>query len=116
MGRARLGFGPLEIGTHSICSAAAMSMFLADVPVYTIMLLGRWSSDAFLRYIRRQVQQFSSGISAQMIISEDFFTIPERASHDNPRVPGNHNNFSACSHRGLDVTRLSQQPTFALFY
>ncbi len=48
MGRARLGFGPLEIGTHSIRSAAAMSMFLADVPVYTIMLLGRWSSDAFL--------------------------------------------------------------------
>ncbi len=44
MGRARLGFGPLEIGTHSIRSAAAMSMFLADVPVYTIMLLGRWSS------------------------------------------------------------------------
>ena len=116
MGRARLGFGPLEIGTHSIRSAAAMSMFLADVPVYTIMLLGRWSSDAFLRYIRRQVQQFSRGISARMIISEDFFTIPERASRDDPRVSGNRNNFSARSHCGLDATRLSQQPTFALFY
>jgi hypothetical protein len=43
MGRAHLGFGPLEIGTHSIHFTAAMSMFLADVPVYTIMLLGCWS-------------------------------------------------------------------------
>jgi hypothetical protein len=88
MGRARLGFGPLEIGTHSIRSAAAMSMFLADVPVYTIMLLGRWSSDAFLHYILHQVQQFSSGISTRMIISDDFFTISERASCDDPRVSG----------------------------
>jgi hypothetical protein len=31
-------------------------------------------------------------------------------------VSGNCNNFSACSHRGLDMMRLSQQPTFALFY
>jgi hypothetical protein len=58
MGRARLGFGPLEIGTHSIHSAAAMSMFLADVLVYTIMLVGCWSSDAFLRYIHHQVQHY----------------------------------------------------------
>jgi hypothetical protein len=116
MGRARLGFGPLEIGTHSIRSAAEMSMFLADMLVYTIMLLGRWSSDAFLHYICCQVQQFSSGISARMIISEDFFTIPERASHDDPRVSGNHHNFLARSHCGLDVTRLLQQPSFALFY
>ncbi len=64
MGRAHLGFGPLQIGTHSIHFTAAMSMFLADVPVYTIMLLGRWSSNAFLHYIHQQVQQFSSGISA----------------------------------------------------
>jgi hypothetical protein len=80
------------------------------------MLLGRWSSNAFLHYIHQQVQQFSSGISAWMIISEDFFTIPERASCDDPQVSGNCNNFSARSHRGLDMTRLLQQPTFALFY
>jgi hypothetical protein len=40
-----------------------MAMFLAKVPVYTIMLLGRWSSDDFLRYIRKQVKEFSKGIS-----------------------------------------------------
>jgi hypothetical protein len=53
-----------------------MAMFLAGVPVFTIMLLGRWSSDAFLRYIRKQVKEFSAGISQKMILHEDFFTIP----------------------------------------
>ncbi len=39
-----LGFTADKI--HSTCSGAAMAMYLA--PVFTIMLLGRWSSDAFL--------------------------------------------------------------------
>ena len=56
-----------EIGTHSIRSGAAMSMYLGEVPVYTIMMLGRWSSDAFLRYIRKQVEQFSHNVSRKMI-------------------------------------------------
>ena len=54
----RIGFQKGEIGTHSIRSGAAMAMYLGEIPVYTIMMLGRWSSDAFLRYIRKQVEQF----------------------------------------------------------
>jgi hypothetical protein len=53
-----------------------MAMYLSGVPVFTIMLLGRWSSDAFLRYIRKQVQEFSSGVSSKMIQKEEFFTVP----------------------------------------
>ena len=34
-----------------------MAMYLGDCPVYSIMMIGRWSSDAFLRYIRKQVEQ-----------------------------------------------------------
>ncbi len=37
-----------EIGTHSIRSGAAMAMFLSDCSVCQIMMIGRWSSDAFL--------------------------------------------------------------------
>jgi hypothetical protein len=51
---ARLGFKQSEIGTHSLHSGAAMEMYLARVPVYTIMLIGRWSSDAVLCCIRNQ--------------------------------------------------------------
>ena len=53
IGEDRLGFKIKDIGTHSIRSGSAMAMYLGDVPVYTIMIVGRWSSDAFLRYIRR---------------------------------------------------------------
>lgn len=115
LGTEYLGFKDSEIGTHSIRSSAAMSMYLAGVPVFTIMLIGRWSSDAFLRYIRRQVQQFSSGVSRRMIVSEGFFTIPEYADAEDPRAPDCRHNFSARSHIGPDAHRLSQQP-FALNY
>jgi len=54
-----------------------MAMYLAGVPVFTIMLLGRWSSDAFLRYIRKEVQEFSNSVSSKMIRNENFFTISE---------------------------------------
>jgi hypothetical protein len=43
-----LGFNGCNMGKHSICSGAVMAMHLANVPVYTIMLVGWWSSDAFL--------------------------------------------------------------------
>jgi hypothetical protein len=63
-----LGFSHLDVGTHSIQSGGAKAMYLVGVPVFSIMLLiGRWSSDAFLRYIRRQVLQFSAGVSTRMV-------------------------------------------------
>ena len=34
-----LSFEPSKMGTHSLCSGAAMEMHLARVPVYVIMLL-----------------------------------------------------------------------------
>jgi hypothetical protein len=52
-----------------------MAMYLSGVPAFTIMLIGRWASDAFLKYIRRQVQEFSAGISTRMISTEEFFSV-----------------------------------------
>ena len=67
IGKDKLGFEPQDIGTHSTRSAAAMAMFMDDTPVYMIMLMGRWSSDAFLKYIYRHVLEFSKSISSRMI-------------------------------------------------
>ena len=103
IGPTQLGFASSEVGTHSIRSSAAMAMYLAGVPVYTIMLIGRWSSDAFLRYIRRQVQEFSSGVSARMLITTDYFTIPEHASIEDPRAQGNNLNFAPRNKNGRGV-------------
>jgi len=92
-----LGFDPEYIGTHSIRSGAAMAMYLADVATFTIMMIGRWSSDAFLRYIRKQVEQFSHNVSSRMIRHEDFFTTPNfepSVSRHDTRTPNDPNNFA----------------------
>ncbi len=70
-----LGFHPNQIGLHSARSGATMAMFFAGVPVFTIMLLGRGSSDAFMRYIRKQVLEFSLGRSFKMFQNKEFFTV-----------------------------------------
>ena len=54
-----------------------MLMYLNSIPVYTIMLVGRWSPEAFLLYIRKQVLSFTKGISSKMLLKEDFYTILE---------------------------------------
>ena len=65
-----LGFTGEEVGTHSIRASLAMALYLSKRAISTIMLLGRWSSDAFLLYVRRQVQEFSAGVSADMVSNE----------------------------------------------
>lgn len=116
MGEATLGFKASEIGTHSIRSGAAMAMYLVGVPVFTIMLIGRWSSDAFLRYIRRQVQEFSAGVAAKMLLAPTFFTVPETPSHHDPRAPGQNLNFSARNTHGPNAHSVAQTPAFSLFH
>jgi len=49
IGKDKLGFGSDKIGTKSNRFAAAMVMFMDNTPVYMIMLMGRWLSDAFLK-------------------------------------------------------------------
>ena len=66
-GEVKLGLKASEVGCHSIRSGAAMAMCLDEVPVHTIMMIGRWSSDAFLRCIRKQLKQFSHNVLARMI-------------------------------------------------
>ena len=79
LGFEHLGFTSADVGTHSNRSGGAMGMFLAGTPVYTIMLMGRWSSDAFMRYIRKQVLQLSHGISSKMLTFDAFYTVPNFA-------------------------------------
>ena len=63
----KLGFKAEDIGTHSIRTGSVMAMYKREVPVYVIMMIGRWSSDVFLRYIRKQIEQFSHNVSKRMI-------------------------------------------------
>jgi hypothetical protein len=73
IGKNDLVFEPNELGLHSLRSGAAMAMYLAGCAVFTIMLIGCWSSDAFLNYIRPQVSEFSLCVSEKMILHEEFY-------------------------------------------
>ena len=109
-----------EIGMHSIRSGAAMAMFLSNCSVCLIMMIGRWSSDAFLRYIRKQVEQFSHNVSSKMA-KQMFhrhiptYTAPE-VSNDDPRQRNHPNNAKTRRNVGGDMTPQARLPPFALYH
>ena len=118
LGKERLGFAEDDVGTHSNRSGGAMGMYLAGTPVYTIMLMGRWSSDAFMRYIRKQVLTMSHGISSKMITYEEFYTVPDfvhNAADGDLRTRNNNNLASTISFNGSQTNmRRGNHPAFHL--
>ena len=103
MGGQKLGFTELDIGLHSIRSGGAMAMFLSGVPVVVIMRVGRWSSDAFLEYIRDQIESFTAEVSKKMITCEDFVNLnmqtsqmaPQDTTQDGETLPQNENGHNS---------------------
>ena len=76
-GEEKLGFSHKEGGNHSICSGFSMELYLTKVYPETIMIMGRWASSTFLRYIRIQASDISKGTSTLMTNNHAFYTIPE---------------------------------------
>ena len=64
-GKSKLKILKSEVGTHSLGSGSAMTMYLGEIPVYAIQLIGRWKSDSFMKYLRKQIKQFTLGISSK---------------------------------------------------
>ena len=77
-GKEVFGYNADEIGTRSLRSGAAMGLFLMNHSVAKIMMLGRWSSDAFLVYIRPQVMEWTNQMSGDMIVHDSFFDAGEK--------------------------------------
>ena len=50
-------------------------MFLAEISMVILRRIGRWSSEAFLEYIREQVESFTYGVAQRMLSYEHFFTL-----------------------------------------
>ena len=86
-GHAEFGFHPHEIGNKSIRSGAAMALFLMDHSPAKIMIMGRWSSDAFLVYIRPQVLEWTNNMSRDMIAVDDYIDLTHHdlVSSSDPR-------------------------------
>ena len=93
-----------------------MAMFMDDTPVYMIMLMGQWSSDALLKYIQRQVLEFSKGISIRTIRNDILFTIPEhRATQEDPRTQ-NRNSFATNLSIAPSYHRQNTRLAFSLWH
>ena len=109
-----------EIGTHSIRSGAAMAMFLGGCPVFLIMMIGRWSSDAFLRYIRKQVKEFNHDVSLKMLTHMFHRQIPnyssQTVSHLDPRQRNHPDNTETQNNVGGDAAQQARLPAFAQFH
>ena len=77
MGFERLGFGPKEVGCHSIRSGGAMAYYLLPGMSDTkVMFKGRWKSTAFMKYIRPQVDQFMEGHATKIVENKHWYNIP----------------------------------------
>jgi hypothetical protein len=87
-GHETFGFHPHEIGNRSIRSGAAMALFMKDHSTAKIMILGRWSSDAFLVYIRPQVLERASNMSHDMVSFDSFLDVGlfDKAAPTDPRT------------------------------
>ena len=62
-----------------------MAMFLSGISTIVIKQVGRWCSDAFLEYIREQVESFTFGVLQRMLAFEHFNTINAGVSADCPQ-------------------------------
>ena len=95
-----------------------MGMYLGECPVYTIMMIGRWSSDAFLRYIHKQVERFSHNVSERMVRFMSHNHIPDyepRISHLDPRQRNHPDNEMTRVNIGGDSSRRARLPAMSLF-
>jgi hypothetical protein len=81
-------FHPHEISNKSLWSGAAMSLFLMEHSPAKTMILGRWSSDAFLVCIQPQALKWTNDMSCNMIHVDLFFHAPHRnlVAQDNPQT------------------------------
>jgi hypothetical protein len=94
IGEASLGFPAVETGLHSIRSGAAIAMFLSGVSTIIIQRVGRWKSDAFLEYIRDQVENFTAG--SQNVCSST-----------NISTPSMQRSWLAAMKPGMNTTRMA---------
>ena len=100
-----LGFSSNETGTHLIRTFTAMHLVMANEHNYKIMLLGRWKSIAFMKYIRKQVQEFSKGTSTKSTSQLDFYTIPTHNTTKN----STQNQISSTSHLTIIGSTLQRE-------
>jgi len=84
-----------DIGTHSNHLAPMVEIFMDNTPVYMIILMGRWSSNAFLKYIRHHILEFSKGMSLRVIRIDILYSINDQQADASDLRTQDPNSFAA---------------------
>jgi hypothetical protein len=96
-----------------------MAMYLDGVPVFASMIMGRLCSDAFLKQIFKQVEQFSRNAASCMIKNQHFYHIPSFTPTVSNKDPRQHNHpVNAASTRqncGRTLASQARMASFVLF-
>jgi hypothetical protein len=53
-----------------------MAMYLGGVPVFGIMMIGQWGSNAFMKYIQKQIEEFTFNVFSKMLTMHHFRHAP----------------------------------------
>ncbi len=94
-------------------------MYLAGVPVYTIMLIVRWSSNAFLQYIWKQIKQCLRHVAKQCSLTTLFKWFPRLYlawyRKRTPRQCNHRDNAKTRRNIGRNVSQQVQLPAVLFF-
>jgi hypothetical protein len=74
-----------------------MALFLANADTLDIMILGQWSSDAFLLYIRPYIQETTAELGKRMVINETYHNT-KQSTQRNKTYTSNRNKRDSARH------------------
>ena len=118
VGEEKLGIKKEDIDTHSISSGVVIAMYLGECSVYVILMIERWLSDPFLRYVRKQVKQFSHNVSSRMLRFELHRHVRDyvpTVSRMGPRQRNHPDNTETRKNVGGDLSQRVRLSAFSLF-
>jgi hypothetical protein len=73
----RIGINASDISARSLRASGAMAMFAGDMDMNNIRLMGRWNSDAMMRYLHGQAQPIVGKFAARMFNDGAFAFQPD---------------------------------------
>ena len=73
-------FSEQDVSARSLRAGGAMALFNSNVDSDTIRLIGRWQSDAMLRYLHLQAQPVMQGFASRMLQGRDYVFVPSQVA------------------------------------
>jgi hypothetical protein len=77
-----------KVGSHSLRSGAATALHLSGSNTASIMQAGRWSSDAFLTYMRPHLVEAENDIGTRMLQHKNYHQPPHTNNTRHTQDPG----------------------------